>query len=52
MGWGADGQLGLGIEPPRDHNIPTEVPFFTQLGQKIQKISSSHDCTIALTGTF
>ncbi|KAI9263200.1 regulator of chromosome condensation 1/beta-lactamase-inhibitor protein II [Phascolomyces articulosus] len=48
MGWGADGQLGLGKDWTGDKNIPTPLP---SLGSTscIKKIAGSTDFTLALT---
>ncbi|KAI0235042.1 hypothetical protein L0F63_007006 [Massospora cicadina] len=47
MGWGADGQLGLGKDPPVNQDAPTPIPLrFSP--KEIKKVSSSHDCTLLL----
>ncbi|KAJ9085838.1 hypothetical protein DSO57_1009947 [Entomophthora muscae] len=47
MGWGADGQLGLGMDPPINHDTPTPIPLSIP-PVEIKKVSSRHDCTIVL----
>lgn len=45
MGWGADGQLGVG--ETIDYNVPKALP---SLGSPIKKLAGSTDFTLALTG--
>lgn len=47
MGWGADGQLGLGTSS--DANVPTRQS--TPLGANVKKLAGSTDFTLALTGS-
>lgn len=47
MGWGADGQLGLGQTV--DCNVPKALP---SLGSPIKKLAGSTDFTLALTGKY
>ncbi|KAK9768138.1 hypothetical protein K7432_001488 [Basidiobolus ranarum] len=46
MGWGADGQLGLGEESTSDHSTPSRIMKLD--GESLKKISASTDFTIAL----
>ncbi|KAI9294851.1 RCC1/BLIP-II [Neoconidiobolus thromboides FSU 785] len=48
MGWGSDGQLGLGESPPKNKYLPTKIPYFNENKHNIIKISSCNDCTLAL----
>ncbi|KAF9930071.1 Williams-Beuren syndrome chromosome region 16 protein [Linnemannia zychae] len=54
MGWGADGQLGLGSESSSDRAIPTLIERLSwkskgkDLGSPVKEISSSTDFTLAL----
>lgn len=49
MGWGADGQLGLGNSSTSDKDIPKQLPL---LDSKVRKLASSTDFTLALTGDY
>ncbi|KAF9349606.1 Williams-Beuren syndrome chromosome region 16 protein [Mortierella sp. NVP85] len=54
MGWGADGQLGLGLESSSDRAIPTLIERLSWKAKgkevgRIKQISSSTDFTLALT---
>lgn len=46
MGWGADGQLGLGQGRTSDANVPALLPWTAP----IKKLAGSTDFTLALTG--
>ncbi|ORX90369.1 RCC1/BLIP-II protein [Basidiobolus meristosporus CBS 931.73] len=46
MGWGADGQLGLGEGSTSDHSTPSKIAKLD--GESFKKISASTDFTIAL----
>lgn len=53
MGWGADGQLGLGPESSSDRAVPTLIERLSWKGRgkelgHIKEISSSTDFTLAL----
>jgi len=54
MGWGADGQLGLGPESSSDRAVPTLIERLSWKAKgkevgRIKQISSSTDFTLALT---
>jgi hypothetical protein len=48
MGWGPDGQLGLGPESSSDKSTPTPIPMM--IGKKVVKLSSTTDFSLVLTG--
>lgn len=53
MGWGADGQLGLGPESSSDRAVPTLIERLSWKGRgkdlgHVKEISSSTDFTLAL----
>jgi hypothetical protein len=47
MGWGPDGQLGLGPDSSSDKSTPTVIPKME--GKCIVKLSGSTDFSLALT---
>jgi alpha-tubulin suppressor-like RCC1 family protein len=50
MGWGPDGQLGLGPESSSDRSTPTLVPLME--GKHISKLVGSTDFSLVLTGKY
>lgn len=47
MGWGPDGQLGLGPDSSSDKSNPTLIPIMK--GKKVLKLSSTTDFSLVLT---
>ncbi|RUP45577.1 hypothetical protein BC936DRAFT_147992 [Jimgerdemannia flammicorona] len=48
MGWGADGQLGLGNGSTSDRSTPSLIAGLD--GRRVRKLASSTDFTMALLG--